>query len=673
MELNDAFTYIKEILTVINSSNSSKIRQLRDITTLRVYLQCLIRILHERQAGKNIDATITVGDTKEDAKKISLLDDSSFVLHKIINAFLPYLNDELIKDYHTTTDIFLNHKLATYPLKIQLLTVEEQLLTQRIQLHLKLLNLKLGFYEIRYKIVVEGLAEGNRSHLNHNDSIIENVLEEYLSNITSEFVLKGEILQLDVYLKTLLDNSDFPLIQRIIFRNMISHSIHFHLYSTNELLLFLDDHEDIFTNEEIEEFRHKITYIPTGIDFRTFIIENGKLSRAVTLNKDLETVINFSIPHRYLASEANNFKLGPIGNYEIEVHRVSSVYQDPMFHQMHSYEIGGIGWHHFCDLQPNHNEDYCHIVIIIQGLFAPHVNLTDSGAEDIDFSEKSALMTTEYCPYKEYIIKKLRENFSFLSPYIEWKINDIKLDLFSNYSIRIIDKSNLSILNQRVYALTNPNSFSQSAGRFIEQLNSLNMSSSLINIRELLSSTIIKSEKNLAEFVYRLFDLVIKNSIELHGHYESMWKDKNTPKLEPQIQPIIVNLIRHIFNYMGISIEREPKAATGQLDFLVSKTIDNNVLVKVPVELKLARYPDISNIEDGINAQLPIYMKALNCNYGVFIVLWFKNNEFNYPNKYNSIAELDTHIKNIKSNNRIMDMIIDCTKPTNPSKLKSVM
>jgi len=668
MEVDDACTNIRIILTALNSPNKSVI----DVVTLRVYLQCLIRLLNEIESGKAIDISASFTESKEESRT-SLLDDSRFVFHKIINAFLPNLNDDLIKEYHEVTNIFLNHRLASYPLKIQLLEIEDQLLSQRIEPHLKALALKVDFYEIRYKIIVEGLTNNNRSYLNPDKLELERILNNYLSKITIEFILKGEILQLETYLRNLLENSIFEIEKRVLLSALISCSKTFHLYSSAELLLLVDDYEDIFSDDKVDEFRQLINFIPTSMDLSAFTINHLPLNKSSVLNKTVETVINFSIPQRYLHKESKNFSLQINEECRIDVGRIASVFQDPIFQNIPDYIIGGIGWHQLCDLEPNHNEDYCHITVIIKGLYTPHITLNDSGSEEVDFSEESARIGRKYYPHKEYVIEVLRRNFNALSSYIDLNLRDININLFSNYIFRIIDKSNSETLNQQIYALTNPDSYSKSAGKFIEQVNSRNMSSSLIDIRTLLSSTIIKSEKNLAEFIYRLFDVVVKSSIELHGNYTDMWNEVGvTPKREPEIQTTILSFIRYIFKFMGINIDREVIAATGQIDFLVSKTINNNDLVNVAVELKLVRYPSISNIENGINVQLPIYMKDKRCNYGVFIALWFKTDVFENPTKFGTVKELETHIKKIKSNHRIMEMIIDCTKPISPSKLKAI-
>ena len=671
MEIDDAGIFIKEILMLINSSNSSEKKELRNIVPLRVYLQSLIRFLKEQESGKPTDISISFIEYNEESRT-SLLDDSRFVFHKILSAFLPYLSKDLIRDYHETTNIFFNHRLATYPLKVQLLGIEEELLTQHLEPHLKTLAIHTDFYDIRYKLIVDGLKKDNRSYLNQDELQLEGALSNCLSKITVEFVLKGEILQLDKYLRNLLENAKFPLEQRVLIRLLISISRTYHLLSSKELLLFFDDYADIFSDDEFDEIQQQVNSIPAGFNLSAMVWDHLPLNQLSISGKNIETVINFSIPQRYLAKEEQSFTIHSPKNYKIQVTKIASVFQDPIFHSQPDMTYGGISWLHLCDLEPSHSEGYCHVAVIIEGLYAPHINMQDSGSEEVDFPEESARIGRDYYPHKEYVITVLRESFNLLSPYIELNIKDISINLFSNYIYRVMEKSTSNLLNQRIYSFTNPNSFSESAGKFIEQLNTCNMSSSLIDIRTLLSSTIIKSEKNLAEFVFRLFDVVVKNSIELHGHYADMWKDAGTPKLEAQLQPSIFNLIRYIFNYMGISIVRETIAASGQIDFLVSKTINNNELINVAVELKLARYSDISNIENGINAQLPVYMKALKCNYGVFVVLWFKNDVFQKPANYHSVTELEAHIKTIKSNPRIMEMVIDCTKPISPSKLKAV-
>ena len=55
---------------------------------------------------------------------------------------------------------------------------------------------------------------------------------------------------------------------------------------------------------------------------------------------------------------------------------------------------------------------------------------------------------------------------------------------------------------------------------------------------------------------------------------------------------------------------------------------------------------------------------------GIYLVLWFKNKEYDKPN-YESIEELENAITTkIPKEYSIKVKIIDCNKPISPSKIK---
>ena len=88
--------------------------------------------------------------------------------------------------------------------------------------------------------------------------------------------------------------------------------------------------------------------------------------------------------------------------------------------------------------------------------------------------------------------------------------------------------------------------------------------------------------------------------------------------------------------------------------------------MNVCVELKNAHHP---NLKHGIEVQLPLYIKDIGNKEGIFLVLWYKSDEFDNPTNFNVIKDIeDFLLNNISKKYRIKPLIIDCTKKISPSK-----
>ena len=69
-----------------------------------------------------------------------------------------------------------------------------------------------------------------------------------------------------------------------------------------------------------------------------------------------------------------------------------------------------------------------------------------------------------------------------------------------------------------------------------------------------------------------------------------------------------------------------------------------------------------------MKSQLPLYIKDVGHKEGIYLVLWYKTNEFNQPNRFNTINELEQYLlQNIPKNFNIKPLIIDCTNKASPS------
>lgn len=297
--------------------------------------------------------------------------------------------------------------------------------------------------------------------------------------------------------------------------------------------------------------------------------------------------------------------------------------------------------------------------------------MKDDGSDSIDFSDKDAINGRKFYPHKEFVIKCFLENLSLLEKHLEIDKKDISINLFSNYVVQHIDEATGENIHLKLFAITNPDSYSKTLTRFVERLNSVNLSDAFVDVRELMLTTKIETEKTLKEFVFRCVDLFVKHNIENHSGYKYLWKNDQSgnqiPCREPETQPYIFSHLKAIFDFMGIQISREVESSNGEVDFLVSFTNSQNKLLKLCVELKLAH---AANVEKGLTKQLPAYLKGERCKYGVYLVLWYKCNIFNKPTKYKTLIDLESQLNQINANKNISNLIIDCTKPTSPSKLR---
>jgi hypothetical protein len=347
------------------------------------------------------------------------------------------------------------------------------------------------------------------------------------------------------------------------------------------------------------------------------------------------TLIRFSIPSACCNTDQQVINIDE--RLEIVLSPVAAFWADPMFKIMSGWNIANMGWSHYCDVEPEEGRNYTHVLIAIRELYIPDVELNETGYTNIDFSEKEALIGRTYYPHKEFVVRTLLANLTALQKHIEIDKKDININMFSNYFVQHIDETTGENIHHKLYAVTNPDSYSKTLTRFIERLNSVNLDDAFIDIRELILATKIETEKSLKEFVYRCVDLFVKHNIENHGGYKYLWKNdksgKQVPCREPESQPYIFSHLRAIFDFMGIQISREVESSNGEIDFLVSFTNSQNKLLKLCVELKLAH---AENVEKGLIKQLPAYLRGERCKHGIYLVLWYKCESFERPEKYDT-------------------------------------
>jgi hypothetical protein len=190
----------------------------------------------------------------------------------------------------------------------------------------------------------------------------------------------------------------------------------------------------------------------------------------------------------------------------------------------------------------------------------------------------------------------------------------------------------------------------------------------------------IKTYRSIADFnqevVFSLQSIQDKVNA-INNLYTAFWNfsygpegkiSARAPKQEPHIHPIIHGLLRDIAIAKSFKISSEYEIAGGDLDFLISGVLDTGKTKSVCIEFKNAHNPRLS---PGLLKQLPSYMRAEGCDFGVYCVLWFKGADFAEPEHSDEI-DLKLSLEREASSAGLLSirvMIFDLSRPTPPSRL----
>ena len=199
-------------------------------------------------------------------------------------------------------------------------------------------------------------------------------------------------------------------------------------------------------------------------------------------------------------------------------------------------------------------------------------------------------------------------------------------------------------------------------------------------------SSVIKSETDLLKIVTDAIT-EIQKSIENRRSIHAFWDEKREivvngqkymvpaePKMEPHIQPTLERFFDDKLKSLGIHVSRETNEGVGYLDFKFMFTTENQIRLLVCSELKLAHN---EKLEHGLTKQLPAYVRANDSKSGIFLVMWFKDEEkkfFSKPvnqNKSEMIEFIAEKIKEIQNEEgiNIESILIDVSKKSSASNL----
>lgn len=180
------------------------------------------------------------------------------------------------------------------------------------------------------------------------------------------------------------------------------------------------------------------------------------------------------------------------------------------------------------------------------------------------------------------------------------------------------------------------------------------------------------SEHNFFHEVINAFQSV-QDKITHSNMYHSFWNvvgDERTPKHENNIHDAVHGLLTDIEVAKNLEIRPRANIANGEVDYLVSGTLDNKEKTSVCVEFKNAHSDDL---EHGLISQLPKYMQEEGCDYGIYCVLFYKCKYWDDPKKYSNTSYLiyDLHPKLTKYGlqNKIRIVALELGYPMPPSKI----
>jgi len=149
----------------------------------------------------------------------------------------------------------------------------------------------------------------------------------------------------------------------------------------------------------------------------------------------------------------------------------------------------------------------------------------------------------------------------------------------------------------------------------------------------------IETESDLKSTVENAIISVLKLNIEKRRWIEPFWDGQRIiksdgeedliiprePKGEVKIQPTLHVILDMALSPLGIQVIRESDEGIGSLDFRFLFTTAKRIPLTVGIEFKVAHH---QQVKKGITKQLPAYLEAIRSRSGIFVIMWFKDDEF---------------------------------------------
>jgi len=680
---------LSEIKSYYNARK--KVSVIRDtvrlIGIIRIYFETLLYFKNNSPGkflvkikGKLFEAKINGHDETGNPISFGLEDISEQLIKDVIHDLTKTLNPTIFdQTIRLLNSIFLTPKIPTKH-KISIINGENNVLKNRWYTLVRQLPEKLALdtVKIRKNTIFDLLKFPQKylsdlTQIDQNIAVLNKAYELYLKTLLRVHISNNHYTDIiatiydeleDISKYSQYDHIDVNQLCTFLLTQLVYNNNLFQIERKDEIGEIIDEYIDYVDKEE-----SKLIY--NGLDFNPENFELGKSSIELVepdfSSEDLDkinTVISFVVPYEI---EDNIIQFELQDGTKIDFAKISNLFEDPIYSFLDSSDlsINGMPLTFFSDSIGNLKKSST-IHIVLNDFYHPDFDITDNKIISINFNKEEAKRDGRYFPHKDLILDKLwslhnQDSFPF-----KIELKDITSNLISNYLVSYLNKDQ-KLIHHKLFIITNFDSYFRSKNKFITNLNKLYFEDDLPNIRDLIIETEINNRKSFLEFCYRLMEITLKKSIEFGGLYDAFWTEKegvNVPISEPSAQPIIYNYIRFIAEIKGIKMSRETAASDGSIDFHFSYN-KNDVLMNVCVELKNAHH---GKLKHGITTQLPLYIKDIGNKEGIFLVLWYKSDEFNKPKMFNNIEDIKEFIiNNTPRKYRIKPLIIDCTKKVYPS------
>jgi len=171
------------------------------------------------------------------------------------------------------------------------------------------------------------------------------------------------------------------------------------------------------------------------------------------------------------------------------------------------------------------------------------------------------------------------------------------------------------------------------------------------------------STEELHDFLVALVRDQLEYQIHFTKGFKHFWKkigQKMIQKKENQFYPYIKDILEPACHARGIQICHENILANGRIDLTFSHRD-----LKVCMEIKKAHYEDTM---EAINHHFTKYLYEKGTNHGIYLILWYKSDQFKEPRNYHNLEEMKRNIDIENNNYQYQIMGIDCGKPLCPEE-----
>ncbi|MCH7960562.1 MAG: hypothetical protein IID08_10535 [Candidatus Hydrogenedentes bacterium] len=183
---------------------------------------------------------------------------------------------------------------------------------------------------------------------------------------------------------------------------------------------------------------------------------------------------------------------------------------------------------------------------------------------------------------------------------------------------------------------------------------------------------------SVADFVRKIVEAIrqAQATIMRVGSHSQFWDfprsgdDRNfpVPKSEPQAMKGVAALLQDQAALGDFELSTELNAGTGSLDMLATASLAGGGLVKIAIEAKNAH---AGNINHGIEHQLPSYMYSKGADFGIYLVLWYKCQQYDEPKE--GSTDLKLGLTKLRHLENMTVEILDLSLPVSPSRTNFVI